>query len=264
MQPLADGRVEVRFALMDVVKQSLLTAMTYTVTPAQFRATAHKIADVIYEKLTGDPGVFSHAHRLHHQGGRALTSCWWPTPTAPTRRRSSPRNEPLLSPRWSPDGTRIAYVSFEQKKPVVYVQNLGHRRAPGGGQLPRQQQRARVVARRPPARGHAHQGRRLAALRDERRRQQRAARDDVQRHRHRGRVHRRRRLAPVHVRPRRQPADLSPQPRQRRRRAPDVRRLVQRVAAPAARRQGVRVRAPRRRPLPDRDPGFRRRARCRS
>ena len=39
-------------------------------------------------------------------------------------------NEPLLSPRWSPDGTRIAYVSFEQKKPVVYVQNL----ATGGRQ----------------------------------------------------------------------------------------------------------------------------------
>ena len=33
-------------------------------------------------------------------------------------------NEPLLSPAWSPDGTRIAYVSLENKKPVVYIQSL--------------------------------------------------------------------------------------------------------------------------------------------
>src|SRR5207344_1654341 len=59
MRPLADQRVEVRFALLDAVKQTQLTAMTYTVTPAQFRATAHKIADLIYEKMTGDAGVFS-------------------------------------------------------------------------------------------------------------------------------------------------------------------------------------------------------------
>jgi len=59
MRPVGDGRVEVRFALVDVVKQTLLTSMTYTVTPQQFRATAHRIADAIYEKLTGDPGIFS-------------------------------------------------------------------------------------------------------------------------------------------------------------------------------------------------------------
>ena len=114
-------------------------------------------------------------------------------------------NEPMLSPRWSPDGTRLAYVSFENKKPVVYVQYLATGRAPGGRQFPRQQQRARVVARRPQARGDADQGRRLADLPDERRRQQRAARDESPAHRHRGDVHARRRVAAVHLRPRRQP-----------------------------------------------------------
>ena len=79
-RPQADGRVEVRFALVDVVKQAPLVAMVYNVTPAQFRATAHKIADVIYEKMTGDPGRVLDTHRLHHQIGH-------PVPAAGGRRR---------------------------------------------------------------------------------------------------------------------------------------------------------------------------------
>ena len=125
MQPLADGRVEVRFALMDVVKQSLLTAMTYTVTPAQFRLTAHKIADVIYEKLTGDPGVFStRIAYITKAGSRYQLLVADADGADPQTVVTS--NEPLLSPRWAPDGNRLAYVSFEQKKPVVYVQNLAN------------------------------------------------------------------------------------------------------------------------------------------
>jgi TolB protein len=50
MQPLPDGRVDIRFALVDVVKQQTLVGMSFVVTPQQFRVTAHKIADIIYEK----------------------------------------------------------------------------------------------------------------------------------------------------------------------------------------------------------------------
>ena len=125
-----------------------LRAFIYAVAPAQFRATAHQIADVIYEKLTGDVGVFStRIAYIAKQGPRYELLVAEADGFNPQSIVSS--NEPLLSPVWSPDGTRIAYVSLENKKPVVYVQSLGDGRAPGRRQLSRQQQRAGVVAGRP-------------------------------------------------------------------------------------------------------------------
>jgi TolB protein len=123
MTTQGDGRVEVRFFLLDVVKQSLLAGFTYVVTPGQLRATAHRIADVIYEKLTGDKGVFStRIAYIAKQGTRYDLYVAEADGFNPQSVVSS--NEPLLSPVWSPDGTRIAYVSLENKKPVVYVQSL--------------------------------------------------------------------------------------------------------------------------------------------
>jgi len=54
-----DGHAEVRFRMMDIAKQSQVLGFSYTVTVPQLRMTAHKIADLIYERLTGDPGVFA-------------------------------------------------------------------------------------------------------------------------------------------------------------------------------------------------------------
>ena len=123
VEPQADGRVEVRFRLFDVQKQSQLASFSYVVAPAQLRATAHRIADVIYEKLTGEKGVFSTKITYVVKRGTRyeLQVSDADGVNAQTVLAS---NEPIISPAWSPDGSRIAYVSFDQKKPVVVVQHL--------------------------------------------------------------------------------------------------------------------------------------------
>src|SRR6266478_572593 len=122
-QRLPDGKLEVRFRLLDVLKQSQIGGIAFTLTAAQTRLTAHKIADFIYEKLTGERGVFStRIAYVVKQGPRfELRVADADGQNAQSILISS---EPIMSLSWAPDGARMAYVSFQNKKPILFVQNL--------------------------------------------------------------------------------------------------------------------------------------------
>ncbi|MBH9576596.1 Tol-Pal system beta propeller repeat protein TolB [Inhella proteolytica] len=126
---LADGRFDVRFRLWDVVSGKDLGGESQLVMQDDLRLAAHRMADAIYLKLTGERGVFAtrlayvtkagrqYALRIADadgEGGQVAV-------TSP---------EPLISPAWAPDGHTIAYVSFHTGKAVVYLQDLatGQRR----------------------------------------------------------------------------------------------------------------------------------------
>jgi len=120
---LPNGQFDVRFRLMDILKQQQLTGFAYQVNAQQLRRTAHKIADAIYEALTGDVGMFgTRIAYIVKKGSRYELQVADADGYGAQVVLAS--NEPIISPAWSPDGTRLAYVSFEHKKAMVYMQSL--------------------------------------------------------------------------------------------------------------------------------------------
>lgn len=127
---LADGRLDVRYKLWDVVKGQDLGGQSLAVPLADMRLAAHRVADAIYERLTGDKGVFStRIAYVTRAAGRYTLRIADADGEGGQVALSSP--DPIISPAWSPDGRELAYVSFESQKAVVWVQDVasGQRRA---------------------------------------------------------------------------------------------------------------------------------------
>lgn len=121
---LADGRYDVRFRLWDVVRGQDLGGQSYVVTQADLRLAAHRIADFVYEKLTGDKGAFS--TRIAYVTKAVQRYQLWVADADGENAQSALASpEPIISPAWSPNGSQLAYVSFESRKPVVYTHDVG-------------------------------------------------------------------------------------------------------------------------------------------
>jgi TolB protein len=120
---LADGRYEVRAKLWDVVTGQDRGDYRETVTVADLRLSAHRLADWVYEKLTGDKGVFATriAYITKTSGKYSL---WIADSDGENAQSALTSSEPIISPSWSPKGNQLAYVSFESRKPVIYVHEL--------------------------------------------------------------------------------------------------------------------------------------------
>ncbi|KTD21162.1 Tol-Pal system beta propeller repeat protein TolB [Legionella londiniensis] len=119
------NRFDVRFELSDAAAQGkLLLAKSYTVNGSDLRALAHHISDEVYQKLTGERGVFSTriAYVLvKNQGQKTRHSLEVADMDGHNPQSLLISSEPIMSPSWSPDGRHIAFVSFERKKAQIFV-----------------------------------------------------------------------------------------------------------------------------------------------
>jgi TolB protein len=126
---LADGRFDVRYKLWDAVRGEELLGRSQLVVAGDLRLAAHRVADEVYQALTGEPGVFSTRIAYVLRSGRR--HALYVTDADGERAQVALASaEPIISPAWSPDGRELAYVSFETQKAVVWVQNVlsGERR----------------------------------------------------------------------------------------------------------------------------------------
>ncbi len=137
VETAGDDKYRIQFRLFDVYRGRQITGHSIPATAAQLRYVAHRISDIIYEKLTGEPGAFA-THIAYVEAEKKAgykeyrlllaDSDGFNAKTLLTSR------EPLMSPAWSPDGRQLAYVSFEKRRASIFVQDAstGKRRKVAG------------------------------------------------------------------------------------------------------------------------------------
>ncbi len=128
IKPAGSGNYQVEFQLFNVYTGQQLLGLSVLTSPKGLRWTAHKISDLIYQKLTGQRGAFATRIAYVEVSGKGGKDSHYSLVVADSD-GANPQtvfesNEPIMSPDWSPDGKYLAYVSFENQRAAIYWQNI--------------------------------------------------------------------------------------------------------------------------------------------
>jgi len=125
---LQPNQFEVSFRLLDVFKGNQVLGYQFSATKNTLRSVSHHISDLIYEKITGQKGAFdtkiAYITAQRKQGMQPSYKLQVADTDGYNPQTVLSSSQPIMSPSWSPDGSQLAYVSFEKRKPEIYVQNL--------------------------------------------------------------------------------------------------------------------------------------------
>jgi TolB protein len=122
-----EGKVRVQFELYDLVRKNRVLGHSVTTKKNQLRKVAHKISDLVFEKLTGIKGAFStriaYISEASSKSGKKY-QLQIADADGYNPRTVFSSSKQLLSPAWAPDGRRLAYVSFESDRTEIFVQDV--------------------------------------------------------------------------------------------------------------------------------------------
>lgn len=126
--PGSPGKISVRYQLFDTARQLEVANGIFEDVLPELRMVGHRVADAVYEKLTGIRGAFAtrllYVSVTRNPNGKdfyrlVLADSDGQRPIVLLESR-----DPIMAPSWSPDGNEVAYVSFETTRPAIYRQNL--------------------------------------------------------------------------------------------------------------------------------------------
>ncbi len=122
-----DNAYTLQFQLFDVFGRRQLVGYRMPASRGTMRGAAHRIADMIYEKLTGIKGVFGTKVAYvtaKREGEGRLYSLIVSDQDGFNEHTIMESADPIMSPAWSPDSRQLAYVSFEGNQSSIFVQTL--------------------------------------------------------------------------------------------------------------------------------------------